>query len=1174
MKPCAPTLLLTALSLALPLQAATDWRNNRLQPLEKVTVGPSDNYQAQPDETSNRLYFTRNQHLIASLLVQDLDDGRHWSLLPEGIDAKDPVLSPDRQQLAFTSFRQDALGDVCVQALPDGALRCLTPHGSREWMPFWVGNDQIGYLRSRVGDNTTELVLQSLQGGNPQVLLQGALASPASSADGRYLVYQRLQETGNALHLYDLQQKRELGRIPLDLPGISSYAAIDSERGWLYFAHYLNDTSADQQIDAEDHSVIFRLPLQQALQAEKPLLPEQLTSVARNCNFPALGREHLYVTCAFEGSLDTYRLPLSGQVPDFWNQEQLLQAHATTGSHEERLLLLNVLRNRFNIATAEVLERQLSNHLELGEHTAARHYARQLQQHYRQQDQAALADFYANLDRLLLMQAAQARQPLAQGQQRVLTLSFQQQLQAQRQQLLPSPSQGSSPLFQTWFDLLEQQPVRAQRRLQQARLPDGNPLQAYLLVELQRQLLQDQPAALSSLLEQAARNPQLPDNARLFYAVHYLRLQGQLHPDTQARRQAVAAALPRFTESRLTDLLQNELDLLALGQSTDTATDRSLWQGISQRLRQHQDDPALRRALHIRAIQLMGLAQRYDMMELMSRNWLTLTRITEVAFAETAENYARINRDRAYGSLQQGQPATALNTFYAVIRQTADLESLYNLLNIGLDDQNGLQERLTLLYNQLQNEQLLRNNTRYADALRLLLQNPQPSDAQLQQATGLLQGFQPDGLDGGAFDLLLGSLHHRRLLLGQTGYQYSQNLFQQANHHYLLGLDLSWSNPRLQATLLDNLGRLHLAVRNYGQAAGFFALRLELPFVAAEEAVWLRWRLARALFHSNRAEEAAQQAQLALQQAENLQLPDLLPLRERTAFYSLQAGHYATAEATYAGLLDESLDAINRAKALLNRGYALFHLQQQQAARNAFLQLLQELPGLPVQPATDYRLAPFQPRRLELQAYGFLAQLSQPAQERQRWLEQRLALLEQMQDSNRTYGFDEQGRLTQVIQTRLQLIATLEQQQDIPAMAEVLQASQKDLDAWQQAGGALASQPVLQALYNQLVLAADYPEALASSHAPLQGWVKQVLEALTVEPFTPPVNQAQQLKLTLLQHWWHYRQGQQTAAQLVTSLQQLQQDERWQALPGTRPDLHQELESLARGLLQLSLIHI
>jgi len=183
MKKLALTLL--AASLAAPaLASPPDWRNNQLLLPEKVTVGPSDNYQAQFDPNQQRLFFTRHQSLVSQPVQQNLETGRTRELLPPDHDAKDPALSPDGRRLALTSYRRNALGSVCVLPLQgeDRDLHCLTPDGQRAWLPFWVDNQTLGYLRRSEQGREQELVFHALS-SNPEVRVRAAAIQKSGYAD-------------------------------------------------------------------------------------------------------------------------------------------------------------------------------------------------------------------------------------------------------------------------------------------------------------------------------------------------------------------------------------------------------------------------------------------------------------------------------------------------------------------------------------------------------------------------------------------------------------------------------------------------------------------------------------------------------------------------------------------------------------------------------------------------------------------------------------------------------------------------------------------------------------------------------------------------------------------------------------------------------------------------------
>lgn len=1176
-----PLLLLLGITAANTVTAAltdtVDWRNNRILPLEKITVGPTDNYQAVIDEKQQLIFYTRHENLISSLVKQSLTTGISSSLLPNDYDSKDPTLSPDATHLALTLFRFDALGDVCLLPLnetlkgkKEGELRCITKSSSREWQPFWLNNQTLGYLRRGISQTTTELVIHSLENNTQQVLLSGQISAPAASADGQWIIYNRERTSAkqSGLYLYNLATQKEQGPIQLDLPGNSSFARFDNQQAYIYFSHYLNDTNNDQQIDGQDHSVLFRLPFAKALDTDNQHLPEQLTSVAQNCSFPTLTNQKLYMTCAFEGSLDNYRMPLTGQIPATWQTADINLAHAQAASYEERLLLLNTQRYREQTTSPEFLERLLSNHLALNEFTAASYYVQQLAEVYK--GQADLAEFFKNLTVLLQLQAKQHLQP-----QGLLTADFRQQLQTEHQQLIATTRNPKTlALFQAWVHFLAKNPTAAKSALMgknnQLTAHNVHPLAFYLQLELASQLFANQPAALEGLFANALKAPNLVTEARLFYAFQWLKTLN--HPSlaltSEQQQQRLQSMANQTLDKRVKILLLNEVDLLKLVAATDFEVERSYFTSISQRLNPAIKDAQLRRLAHLRAIQLTGLAEKYNFMELMSRHWLTHTPISDPGFAQTAEYYGSINLSRAYGSLQQQENMAALNTFYALIRQTSDPEAIYQLITIGLTLDTSLQPRMELLLNQVMAEELIDKNDPVAATTLEVLTNPKIDVKRLEELAKQLQTYQPKGLNRGAADLLTGSLYHRLLLTTQNGYKHNKNYYQQAHYHYMLGLDLAWNNPRSEAALLNNLGQLHLSVRNYGLASEFFTLRLQLPFVHTEQQLLTHWQLAKSLFYSNRMQAASHQAELALTLSQQASKTDQIIALEKAGFYALQAENFPLALKHYQALLQtKALSGLNLTKAEFSLAYLNFKLGNQAPAEVGFKRVLEQLPNLSAAAFKVGDQPRFSPERLSLQSYGFLAQLAKSPEEKLNWLEKRMQLLTGLKIKDLRYGFDEENRLSQLIQAQLQAAVLLEKLQRPEQLARQMQTNLASLGDWQKNGGSVISQPVLQSVYNYLVLAASYPDAFAKEPKQLAELLKKIQKEWVVEPETPAYNQAQQLKLSLLTAGYKLGLQQLTSQGLAAEVHALQTGASWQGLAMTRPDLHQELQALAAGLL-------
>ncbi|MBF0471754.1 MAG: PD40 domain-containing protein, partial [Gammaproteobacteria bacterium] len=413
--------LLLLFSSSVIVAADSDWRNNRLTPLQRITVGPWDNFAPTASRDGNTVYLTHTRNQVPQIYRMDVAS-RHSTPLSEAEgDAKTPALSPGGNWLAYISFRYDARGDTCLQPLPKGDSFCISSRNENDKDPFWIDSGHLGWLSSRPGDDEWQLQQYTLKEKRITTLYRGNISAPAASRDGHYILFNRQQREQLRDRLQPILFDRRLGSsrplTPFDLPGVPGFYAFSLDGEDLYFNYYLGDTNHDQRIDGNDHSVTFRINFQQWLESSSPLLPLQITSVAENCVFPALADDSLFLTCAFEGSLDIYQAPLSGTVPAAWSREKIEEAHRIARTPEERLLLMNTLRFRDRQQgeplNPDYLERLLSLHLETGDLSAVHYYLQQLQQIYaeKERDPRQLAQFYRGLEILTTLLSRQQREP-------------------------------------------------------------------------------------------------------------------------------------------------------------------------------------------------------------------------------------------------------------------------------------------------------------------------------------------------------------------------------------------------------------------------------------------------------------------------------------------------------------------------------------------------------------------------------------------------------------------------------------------------------------------------------------------------------------------------------------------------------------------------------------------
>ncbi|MDQ7075305.1 MAG: hypothetical protein Q9O24_09180 [Gammaproteobacteria bacterium] len=1101
-------------------EESDEWRNNRIALLDKITVGPWDNFQATVSRDDQQVVFTRDRNQIPNLFQLDPDKKTLQAVLRGRDDAKDATFSHDGKRLLFTRYRRDAQGNICLLTLGQQEPDCFTDSATIDHSPFWVGEDKVAYLRRSALQLQWQLVLYDLNSKQDQVLFHGNFSSATASVDGRYLLLSEITtENKRQTKRYDFEDQ-SLKILPeFDLPGISGFQRFSNDGQWLYFSRFMSDTNNDQLIDGNDNGVIFRIPWQRFLHAKERLLPEQLTSVSNNCKFPELSDSHLYLTCAFEGSLDIYRTRLQGVVPQQWGVEQLWEAHRAARSHAARLLILNTLRYRFPAVDNSIVERILSHHLDNAEFSAARYYLAQLQQEKSQQPNLAL--FYQSLNRLLAIRSSKQKIPVG-----IVTARFQRWVKDERQQL----QQGSQwpelkNLVHAYLDYELEQQESALQRLNQVGLQAGQfPLEGYLAFELYKLLLQESDSKrLLSLYPEMFNHADFSLEAQLYYAFHYLKLLAQLEPDL-AQRQQLLTLQKKSVVTEVQKLFALELAGLTLVQAAEPLQQQQAFARMSQLLRDSQHQPLLRKVAHIRAIQILAAAERYDFMELMSRSWLLLTHISEMEFINSRDQYATIMLDKAYGLMQQSQLAKAYNTFYSAIRQTDDLEAHYQLIELAAIPSLNKKENLKQVYELLEKQKLLAVSAPYVQALQLML-DEKSTEEQEAKALALLQTMDHRSSTPAMQELLMGVIYHRQLRRSQQGYRFDQPLFQQAHHHYMMALDFGRENQRINAVVWENLAHLHLDVRHYGLASGFFQHRLTAPFLNAKREANLRWFAARALFYSNQPQEAQQQAEQAYLLAKQAPSLESLPFLEKWAFYTLQAEHYIEAEQRYKTLLAQSdkLSVNNQIKARLAYAYALKKQQKNRQAVDQYQRVLQLSAQLKPEEKSQTQLLKTDAVRYQLLAHGFLAQLN-GADKAVVHHQTRIALWQQIEAEPETYAYSEASRLSFLCKDQQQLALTLEQVGRLDEAFQAMNAALHSAAQWSEESENSTGPVIYRSLVNGLSFSLLHPEE-AKQHQlePLGEWVNAALQGFESAVYRSEVLLEQEARLRRL--WERYSES-------------------------------------------------
>ena len=1145
--------------------AVKEWQENRLIPLRKITVGPWDNFEATVTKDDQVIYFTRDRNQILNVYRQNLASTEMQVFIGEQGDAKQPVLN-DSGRLAFTFYGHDAQGDVCLATPPDTDIECITSNDTVDESPFWIDADHLGYISRDTTQSLWDLVIYDLKTNQPKLVHQGAISSPVASPSGRYLLFNQSTETGVTPHLYDRQTGKLQSLAGFDLPGLTSNLAFSRDEKFVYFNHYLNDTNFDQVINGDDNSVVFRVLFERWMKADSEILPQQLTSVENNCEFPTLSQNYLYVTCAFEGSLDVYRLPLSGSVPAHWNAAQINEAHLIARSYQERLLLLNTLRYLSQQNETQMLERLLSNHLQIGELSAADYYIQQLAARYQAAGDTRLHQFYQTLQQLVQVRSSKQRVPAG-----VVTARFQRLVSDTRENIRNSQAWSRLiELMEAYLDFELQDYDKALTKLGEIDLADEMlPLERYLAFELYRRLLsQKDPARLLAYYPAMLNSADFTLEIQVFYAFNYLKLLGQVQPDMTARMAGITEQAEKAAHAKVTELLRSEVLSLKLTGSEDKNERDSAFKQLTDLLKDNKQDTLVRKAMHTRAIQILGEADQFKYMELLSRHWLLTTHVSEMEFVYVAEQFSVVTMDKAYGMIADGELAGAYSTFYSAILQTNDLEAHYQFLTLGLSPALDRKENLQRSYDQFQRQAILGQNENYVKALRLLIEtnrNDKAYEKALDDALSLLKNMSVSGLNPAMRDLLMGYIYHQQFRATQEGFSFDQTLFQKAHYHYMMALDLGRENSRITASVWENLAWLHFEVRQYALAADFFQRRTQMPFADSIGELNARWSFARALFYNNQFTDAWKQAEQTLEMARAIKESDTAPFVEKAAFYAMQAGEHAQAINLYDELLqDYKLKDINQAKALLGQGYALMRAGEQDQARQRFLNVLEVSSGLDVIPSGGARLLAFQPKRLQLLAYGFLAQLSDDPLQRADNLRQRIALLDNMSAHAAEFAMEESGRLSFLAKDQQRLALAYEQADKPQEMAAAMEQALNTAIAWRKDTEDNVGPVIYRTLVNYLSMGISHPQTFAKlSTKVIEESCTATLKAFAGQPYRSPVIVAQQAKLNIL--WEVYRSNilqQETAEPLGKRLDALMNNLEIQQLQDTRGQAYDELKAI------------
>ncbi len=957
-------LLVSAILLAPGPVAAGGLEADVLRHPTRITAGPANRYMGVLSPDGHHLYYASDARATSGLYRFDQRTGSERLLFELDADATYPRLSPDGRHLLFVSYRQNATGDVCVMDLGRETHRCLTDSTTADVQAVWLdGGAAVGVVQ-RSGLHA-DFVLRRvpLSGGRGEVLIDHNLSAPAASPDGRFIAYIPLERgtadvgvtfsmrLGEGITLFRLADGASYTYRP-PLPGISGFPAFSEDGRYLYFSQYLNDTNFDGVVDGNDHSVLFRVPLDP--DSQPPIAaasaPEQLTSAAWNCQYPSPAGDRLVMTCAHEGSLDIYALSLEGSVPRSWSHERLAGELAASRDHWEKLLLLARIEL---LASSE--EQRLARlrlmmflHTELKEYESAQFYAGVLRQEEAPTaERREAAEWARVMSELVAHRREKARLAAGRFGDRFLA--------GERDRIRrlgdfehrsPSVVALADVVLSEVLDVLgDKGAARAAfERVNVDEIDDALVLRTVGEVGRRHYRLHNEHAGARELLRTLSEHDALEVEERLFFADKFVAelIRGR----GRAEQKRLIAKQREWNPGNELELrLALESFLLRLGHDDS----EELREGIFELYRGARDVTRRKLLVLTTASRAAALDEDYILYEF-ANSWVSWLKRAHPERRYAEKLYRQVALERAYSMLAREDYSDARGVFYGTTLLTDSLAAHIGFIEARFRegrDEESLRAEYAARYRQQPENPVHAFVRAYLIARRL----PEAEDTQIHErwaalAIARLRSAASSFPHSHEVFLLWGYIAHQQFL--RTG---DSEAAMVAHTRYLLALDLARTEPRARAALHLALGVLQGSLGNHSIAARHFAARGRYQFLAPARR--LAWRLAyaRSLFHLDRDGEAADEAERALALSTG-ELERYRPLAlDRAALYSHSAGRYARARELYQELeplIDSGCPTVgslaNRVKVRLGHGAAALgegaydHAARELAAARALLE--------------------------------------------------------------------------------------------------------------------------------------------------------------------------------------------------------------------------------------------
>ncbi len=803
--------------------------------LQKLTVGPEDNFQATVSQNEDFFIFTEKLNFTPAIQIFDRKSSQKKNLLDEAGDSDQPSVDTKGERVLYRYFKNEARGEICILNLGTRQSECPKLPAGERYSPTWVSDTEFAFLLRPTASEKPKLLLYNLSDRSTRVLYEGYLSSPTAFHKSRQiLVVESLPQGDKNWFVVIPVGEGKVRTYVVEVQGRSGFPAISPDDQFVYFAHFISDSNNDQIIDANDRGVIFRYPIAEA-EKDGSLFPTQLTSLEQNCSYP-WPMKQLYITCDFEGSLDIYQLPLTGLVPADWDLKILRNAHGRARSYEERLLLLNHLTlKQPQISLEQRLLRFYSDYFYLEDNESSL-YSLQRMKDLSVKNISSRDLQWAELMVELWQAWRQETAPVASGALEMKVLSLR-----RKSQTLPKDDLNQK-LFLAQVELVFKRYGEAKKILAAFQKSDfRNALQAqiyYRLLETQLKAPNVTLAEAAKDFEPLLKTSVLTRDDKLvfaFFAFEKFDHYPEAEREIQIKQwQAIPFAAP------LPSLLANELKAREVMKLTDAAAKRKLWFEMDKELQNHRDDYFLRRVLAMRMILNFAHGHEFEYLSYAASTFTKFVEKDDIEYNYAIRFLISVYLDQGYLLLSQGEYAKAAGHFFGSVLATDDLESHFNF--IRAKHLAKAAQDIPIRYAGLKKNQFVADSLIFVAAVQEMY-NPKPN---YDEVIKNLEGMTND--QSAIRFLLLGNSYLHKLIDSKKGVDFDRGLADQAHRNLVLSLDQGRENERLRAPTLENLGLLHAVISNFGLSAKYFEQRTTLPFLTVQDEAAIYWQWSKSLF--------------------------------------------------------------------------------------------------------------------------------------------------------------------------------------------------------------------------------------------------------------------------------------------------------------------------------------